>query len=410
MNRGIILSLNIIIHLSAFMCSIKCKNRILYFIFECIYCIMIFALPVLFLSILLTALCGNENTDIFDVIFCMGYLFGGGGIYFIIVNWKNQIAIEDYMLSGALYVKQYITHKQRIKKQKINLVLELMHIMILYTFLSFGIVFLLVKLFVESYTVILIGSVVALIFTYILFVYGNRDEDTTKKRKTLVGSLITLVWLVIVCIRINQYWTDITQVGVEDMLILFFSAIFTIPTIHDWLKNIPTRLIEPYVEIVGRQKIELIDKYIYIEEESKKEGFIFFKEIKEVGNTIRTVWKEIEKKKKIKFFLQVLCVVLLMGMLFWGINMISVFLQEASGKIKIWYGNLNVGVQEITSRILITVFFVGTMIYGLVNAPKVYKSKLSVIEKMKYIGSLLLFEVVFGAGVLMVWGFFITNV
>ena len=81
----------------------------------------------------------------------------------------------------------------------------------------------------------------ALVLSYALFVYAKRDEEIIRERKAFLGVLITVVWFFIVCIRIHQYWRDITQVGFEDMVILIFSVVFTIPTIYEWLKNIPKK-------------------------------------------------------------------------------------------------------------------------------------------------------------------------
>lgn len=57
-------TLKIVIYMSAVLSVWKSKNKIVHIILECIYCVVISVLPVLFLSFLIVAINGSESVDI----------------------------------------------------------------------------------------------------------------------------------------------------------------------------------------------------------------------------------------------------------------------------------------------------------------------------------------------------------
>lgn len=392
-------SLNIIINSSAFLCAMKSKNKKVHVLRECIYCIVVLALPVLFFSFLIVAISSNEDVDIFLVIQYTGFFIGGCFVYFVLTNRKNEKKIEDYMLLGALYLAEYLEHKKQIRRQRFVLIFELLNFMFLYGFLLWAIISLIITLQVATLNTFLVGAMMALFIAYVLFVYGKRDEEIRKARKAMLGVIITAIWLIIVCVRINHYWMDITQLGFEDMLILFFSAIFTIPTIYEWIKSVPTKLIEPYEKIVCSRKKELIDSYVVIKTEGKKCGIQFINDLKEIGNIVVFKWKNREKRKKIKILACTVAVILLMILVVWIVAAISSLIEWLGTASVQWYTSLNIGAQTIINKIISIIFMAGLMLYALFKSPGNFRSKNNGVEKTKYIVTLFAFELLFGFGI-----------
>ena len=398
-NRIFNWSLNIIINSSAFLCAMKSKNKVLHILLECIYSVVILALPVLFFSFLIVAISSNEEVDICKVTQYIGTFAGGCFIYFVLSNRKNEKKIEDYMLLGALYVDEYFKHKKRIRRQKFILLFELLNFMLLYGFLLWAIISLIITLHVVSHNTFLLGGMTSLFVAYAMFVYGKRDEEIRKARKAMLGAIITAIWFIIVCVRINHYWTDITQLGFEDMLILFFSAIFTIPTIYEWIKNIPIKLIEPYVETVYRRKMEIIDSYVAIKKEGKKCGIQFINDLKEMGNTVVYLWKNGEKKRIIKTCIWMVAIIILLILFILIANALSVLMKGLGMVIEQWYTSLNFGNQKIINKLISIIFMAGIMLYALFKSPGIFRAKDNGMEKAKYIVTLLVFEFLFGVGI-----------
>lgn len=94
----------------------------------------------------------------------------------------------------------------------------------------------------------------SIIASYILFAYIIKDDAIRNRRKRLIKVVASIIWLVIVFIRLGQYLRDMTQLELVDMLLLMFSIVFTFPTIHDQVKSIPEKIIRPYEAIVYERK------------------------------------------------------------------------------------------------------------------------------------------------------------
>ena len=210
-------TLKIIIHTSALVSVWKPKNKILHTIFECIYCVVISVLPIFFVSFLVMVIRGDESIDIVRVMGWILYIVVGILIYFIVLNRDSEKKIEDCLLLGALYVDEYIHNKMQIRKNKFTLLAEIMQFLLLFIALLWGITSLMIELKILSVDIFMIGLIINLFLVYMLFVYGKCEEGTRKRRKAILGVFISLIWLIIVCIRINHYWMDMTQVGLEDV-------------------------------------------------------------------------------------------------------------------------------------------------------------------------------------------------
>ena len=98
MNNIVGWCLRIIINASAFLCAVKSKSKVIHIILECIYCGIILALPVFFISFFISAMNGNENIE--KIITYMSCILGGSLLYFVISNRESDKRIEDYMLLG----------------------------------------------------------------------------------------------------------------------------------------------------------------------------------------------------------------------------------------------------------------------------------------------------------------------
>lgn len=243
--------------MSALLCAWKPKNKIWHIVSECIYGAAILAFPIIIVSFFVLVIRENSNVDLFSVVCWVAYLLYGVFIYLVISNNKAEKAIEDYLLLGALYISEYINDKSRFDRRKRILIVEIIHFMFLFMALLFGIGSLLKTLKLLSWDNFMIAFIISLFLAYVLFVYGKREEDIQQRRKSTLGIFISLIWVIIVCIRINHYWSDVSQIGLEDILILIFSAVFTIPTMYEWVKNIPAKLVEPYSKEVHDQRDEI---------------------------------------------------------------------------------------------------------------------------------------------------------
>ena len=394
-------TLKIVIHTSALLSVWKSKNKILHTIFECIYCVVISALPILFVSFLVVVIRGDESIDIVGVMGWVLYLVVGALTYFIVLNRDNEKKIEEYLLLGALYVDEYIHNKSQIRKHKFTLLAEIMQFLLLFIGLLWGITSLMIELKILSVDTFMIGLIINLLLAYALFVYGKCEEGIRKRRKAILGVFISLIWLIVVCIRINHYWRNMTQVGLEDMLILFFSAVFTIPTIYEWMKNIPAKLVEPHSTRVYERRDEILNNYIRVKNECKKLGMEFLNNMKEGIKIIIFKWKNGEKRKIITSLFYIFAMVGIMVLAIWLANNLTLLMDMLIECIKLWYSNFNCGTQEIINDIFALLFLIGVMLWLLFMAPRIYVSKKNRVEKIEYIVCLIIFELVFGVAVIM---------
>lgn len=389
-------TLKIVIYMSAVLSVWRSKNKIVHIIQECIYCVVIAVLPVLFISFFVVAINGSESVDIGIVMRLVSFLVVGPLVYFVIANRKDEKKIEDYFLLGALYIEAYKNNKPQIKRHKFILIAEIIHFLLLFIGLLWGIVSLIAALEILSVDTFMIAFVMGLFLTYALFVYGKSEKKIRQRRKAILGVFISLVWLVVVCVRINHYWKDITQIGLEDMLILFFSAVFTIPTIYEWMKNIPAKLVEPHSKRVYEHKDEILKECSRTKEECQKFGIQFLDGLKEGIKLIVFKWKNGEKKRIIKFFFYIFVTVVIMFLMIWLGNNLTILVDELIECVKIWYANLNYGIQEIINKIFVLLFLIGIMLWAILMAPGNYATKGNKVEKIKYVVGLIIFEVMFG--------------
>lgn len=400
MGNGILnWTLKIVIYMSALLSVCKPKNKILHIILECIYCVLISVLPVLFISFFIVAINGSERIDIRTVIGRVSYLAIGTLVYFTISNRNGEKKIEDYLLLGALYIDEYINNKSQIKRHKFILITEIIHFLLLFLAFLWGIVSLMRGLNLLSVGTLMIGVVISLFLAYTLFVYGKWEKETRKRRKTILVVFITLVWLIVVCIRGNHYWRDMTQVGLEDMFILFFSVVFTIPTIYEWMKNIPAKLVEPHSKRVYERRNEILKKYSSAKNKCKRQGIQFVKELNEAIKIIIFKWKNGKKKRVITFFIYILAVVGIMFVTIWIGNNLEILRNELVEYVELWYANLNYEVQKIIDKTFAVLFMISMMLGAIFMAPGKYASMQNRVEKLKYIVGLISFELIFGFAV-----------
>lgn len=352
-------------------------------------------------SFLVMVIRGDESIDIVRVMGWILYIVVGILIYFIVLNRDSEKKIEDCLLLGALYVDEYIHNKVQIRKHKFTLLAEIMQFLLLFIALLWGITSLMIELKILSVDIFMIGLIINLFLVYMLFVYGKCEEGTRKRRKAILGVFISLIWLIIVCIRINHYWMDMTQVGLEDMLILFFSAVFTIPTIYEWMNNIPAKLVEPHSTRVYERRDKIINNHTSVKNECKKLGIEFFNNMKEGIKIIIFKWKNGEKRKIIKSLFYIFAMIGIMVLAIWLANNVTLLMDMLIECIKLWYSNLNCGIQEIVNDIFVLLFLIGIMLWLFFLAPRIYVSKKNRLEKIEYIVCLIIVELVFGSAVIM---------
>lgn len=394
-NVWVRLTLKIAINVSALLCALRGKNKVLHIVLECIFCMIMLILPIFALSFLVYIFNGNNSVDIWNVIKYVSLILGGVGIYFILSNWKCERKFEDYMLLGALHIEEYLKNKKRIQKQKFALVLEFLKFIFIYIFFLYSIIFLVKTLQRLSVNMGLISIVLALVVSYVLFVYGKRDEEIRKYRKAMLGLIITVIWLGVVCIRISSYRNDLTQFGFQDMILLLFSVVFTIPTIYGWIKSIPTKLMEPDRQSVNDRRIEIVEKYVMKIKEGKECGDEILKKIKDICIFLREEWRYGQKKKIFKMCACIIAIIIVMIFILVIANLISNIINELVMEIKHWYANLNYEIRAIIEKSALITFIAGIMSFFVYRAPRTFKEKNTNIEKIKYIVVLIMVEVCF---------------
>ena len=389
-------TLKIVIYMSAVLSVWKSKNKIVHIILECMYCVVISVLPILFLSFLVVAINGSESVDIGIVMGLVSFFVVGPLVYFVISNRKEEKKIEDYFLLGTLYIDEYKNNKLQVKRYKFILLAEVIHFLLLFIGVLWGMTSLMKALEILSADTLMMAFVISLFVAYALFVYGKCEKKIRQRRKAILSVFISFVWLVVVCIRINHYWKDMTQIGLEDMLVLFFSAVFTIPTIYEWMKNIPAKLVEPHSERVYERRDEILREYSRAKDGCKKFRIQFLDGLKESIKLIIFKWKNGEKKRIIKFFFYIFVTVVIMFVTIWlGINL-TILVDELIECVKVWYANLNYGIQEIINKIFVLLFLLGIMLWAIFRAPSNYDTKGNRGEKIKYVVELIIFEIMFG--------------
>lgn len=394
--------INVNMYVSAFICALRIKNKAMHIIAELLYGVIVLFLPVLFISLYLIAFAGGETADLFEVIKYVAYIGYGIYVWLIFTNRKQEKKIEDYILIGSLYWDEYIKDKDKRKKKVFTVILELFGFLFFAVLLVAGMVGLLEALQRVSEESILIGSLMAITLSYIVFVYGCVDVTARTRRKTVLGVLLFLIWTIVVGVRLRDYWQSKSDIELLDMVILFFSAVFTIPTLYGWVKGIPKQMIEPYGEAARIRKDALVDDFTEMFAEWKSKGGLFVENMRSAKNKLVHQWKKDKWRDRIIKVLYMLAIIAAMIFVYWASKKVPALLAVVESEIKNWYANLEAGVRGILDKILVLIFLFGVMIYFIIKAPKVYKSKNTIKDKVSCIVGVILVEVVFGFAVYMV--------
>ena len=89
--------LKIIINCSAFLSSLKKKNKTMYFLTEVIYIFIISILPVFMISILLGIINVDKQANTAEIFNHLMLIIGASMLSFMIFNFKNEKKIENYI-------------------------------------------------------------------------------------------------------------------------------------------------------------------------------------------------------------------------------------------------------------------------------------------------------------------------
>lgn len=237
------------------------------------------------------------------------------------------------------------------------------------------------------------------------FLYYLNNEGlayTNDKVQVLNGRLLKFK-ADISCFNYISYKTIL-----EDMLILLFSVIFTIPTIYEWLKNLPSKIIEPYKESVNNRKKNLLKKCYEKKEENIQKVTMVYYEIQIIIVNIVHKWKHGEKKKVIKFIAYiVLGVVLISGILWatiWISNLVKAAVNKGSEKITYLYSNLNSTIKDDLNKGIVTFFLIVFVMLLGGRIPYVCMEEKTKIQKIKDIFVIMLTMTIVGRMIFFVWG------
>lgn len=77
---------------------------------------------------------------------------------------------------------------------------------------------------------------------------------------------------------------------------------------------------------------------------------------------------EAERKRIIKFFFCVFVTVVIMFVMIWLGNNLTILVDELIDCAKVWYANLNYGIQEIINKISVMLFLIGIMLWAIFMA------------------------------------------
>lgn len=113
-------------------------------------------------------------------------------------------------------------------------------------------------------------------------------------------------------------------------------------------------------------------------------------------------WKNGEKKKIISKFFYIFVMVVIIFVTIWSGHDLSALGDELIECVELWFANLSYGTQKIISKIFVSLFLIGMMLWAVFMAPRNYSTKREWIEKIKYIVALIIFEIVFGITVVMI--------
>ena len=108
------------------------------------------------------------------------------------------------------------------------------------------------------------------------------------------------------------------------------------------------------------------------------------------------------KKKIISKFFYIFVMVVIIFVTIWSGHDLSALGDELIECVELWFANLSYGTQKIISKIFVSLFLIGMMLWAVFMAPRNYSTKREWIEKIKYIVALIIFEIVFGITVVMI--------
>ena len=383
--------LDVTINMSAFVSAFKTKNRIVNIIIRTIYCFIITALPVTFIAMLLYAISKKEGVNFNYVVISVEFITMFLCFYYIIATRNRDKQIEEYMLEIALYLEEFINDT---KEAKIRIIIrELFKFLFIFAVLSIGAVYLLINLKTPNANLYIIAAFMSIIASYILFAYIIKDDAIRNRRKRLIKVVASIIWLVIVFIRLGQYLRDMTQLEFVDMLLLMFSIIFTFPTIHDWVKSIPEKIIRPYEAIVYERKKDVQTIYNELNEKLSSSINKFRKDMGDTPNRKKNIIRVVVKI--VAFMVLFVVITVLMAELIkqedWAIN-----------KIGNWHDNLESDRKLLVNKIYVCVVMVGLMVIVILRGVKIYSFKTSRFEKIKFVIELIILEFVMGCGLTMI--------
>lgn len=161
-------------------------------------------------------------------------------------------------------------------------------------------------------------------------------------------------------------------------------------------KKIPAKLVKPYSIKVYARRDEILKKYSSAKKECHNLVVQFLNDLKEGIRLIAFKWQNGEKKRIITFFVYVIVAIGMLFVVIWIGNNITILFDELVKCVRMWYSNLNYGIREIIDKTLALLFIMGIMLWVIFMAPKNYASKVNIIEKIKYIVGLIIFELAFG--------------
>lgn len=368
--------LKIFIHVSAFVCSIKRRNVILHMVLEFFYLVVILALPVFIITFFICAIAGNEALDLVEIGKYIGIGVFGCCYYYVFSNRKSDNNIEKHVLKISLTYDEYYHDEKRVKKQKRHILGEYVNFLILCFFSIWVLRSLSSIIGFNSVNAVLMCMILGFLFAYVLYVYVNQDAIVREERKTYIGIVVTLIWLIVAGVRLNEYFSDSITMNSEDSALLVFSMIFTFPTIFAWIENIPRKINAPYKDKVEKRSQELIETYSWDKLRTKAVEQIvgFFVLCKALKLKLSEDWKSGNKKKVILFWVNLI------------IAIIAIIIAN-------WLSHyLSLAMDNINRKILVGLFLSGIMVLFLVKLPTVLKKDKNVISKLKSIVFVVILE------------------
>lgn len=110
---------------------------------------------------------------------------------------------------------------------------------------------------IETVNSAMLCLILSFLFTYIIFIYANYDKEIREVRKAYIRIVVTIIWIIVVLLRLNKYSYNF-EANSEDTVLLVFSMMFTFPTIFVWIKNIIRKIYNAYKNEVEKRCLYLI--------------------------------------------------------------------------------------------------------------------------------------------------------